>query len=61
MAYMLKDNFNSQISVDVCPKVDQGYAPQTKLRLSTVKIESLGWKPNYDLHQMFKRLLLYLS
>lgn len=61
MAYMLRDNFNPSISVRICPKENQGYAPQTRLRLSTKKIESLGWKPKYNLHQMFERLLLFLG
>ena len=61
MAFMLRDNFNSNISVTICPKDNQGYAPQTKLRLSTDKIESLGWKPCYDLHQMFERLILSMK
>ena len=61
MAYMLRDNFNPQLSVIISLKDNQGYAPQTKLRLSTEKIESLGWKPGYDLHQMFNRLLLFMK
>lgn len=61
MAYMLKDCFNPNISVLICPKDNQGYAPQTKLKLSTEKIESLGWHPYYDLHQMFERLLLFVK
>jgi nucleoside-diphosphate-sugar epimerase len=61
MAFMLRDYFNPQISITICPKENQGYAPQTKLRLSTDKIESLGWKPHYDLHQMFDRLILSMK
>lgn len=61
MAYMLKDCYNPNISVVICPKEKQGYAPQTKLKLSTKKIESLGWLPHYDLHQMFERLLLFVK
>ena len=61
MAYMLKDHFNPDISVNICPKENQGYAPQTKLKLNTAKIEALGWQPRYNLHQMFERLLLFLK
>lgn len=61
LAYMLREKFNPTISVTLCPKDSLGYAPQTKLRLSTEKIESLGWYPRYDLHQMFERLLLSLK
>ena len=61
LAYMLRVQFNPTISVTLCPKDTLGYAPQTKLRLSTEKIESLGWHPRYDLHQMFERLLLSMK
>lgn len=61
MAYMLRDCFNPNISVVICPKDNQGYAPQTKLRLSTEKLESLGWHPSYNLHQMFECLLLFMN
>lgn len=61
MAFMLKDSFNPNISVSICPKENQGYAPQTKLKLNTAKIEALGWQPRYNLHQMFERLLLFLK
>lgn len=61
MAFMLKDIFNPLISVIICPKDNLGYAPQTKLRLNTSKIESLGWHPCYDLHKMFERLLLFMN
>lgn len=61
MAFMLRDCFNPQISVTICPKENQGYAPQTKLRLGVEKIESLGWHPCYNLYQMFERLLKYMG
>lgn len=61
MAFMLKDFFNPTLSVIICPKENQGYAPQTKLKLSTEKIESLGWKPRFELQKMFERLILSLE
>ena len=61
MAYMLRDSFNPNISVTICLKDNQGYAPQTKLKLCTDKIESLGWHPRYNLYQMFERLLKSIS
>lgn len=57
MAQFVRDHFNKDISVVVAPKDDQGYAPQTKLRLSTDKLESLGWHPIYGLKEMFERLI----
>lgn len=40
---------------------EYGYMPPTKLRLSSQKVEKLGWKPTYNLHQMFERLLASLA
>ena len=60
MAYLVKNEFNQNINVVVAPKENQGYAPDTKLRLDTTKIEALGWKPNYSLYQMFDRLIASL-
>ena len=57
MAYLIRDEFNPNINVLLKPKDDQGYAPETKLRLDTSKIESLGWTPKYDLKEMYNRLI----
>lgn len=61
MAHMMCEEFNPSITVSVVIKEDQGYAPVTRLRLDTQKIKSLGWHPNYDLRNMFGRLLLFLK
>lgn len=60
MALFLRDNFNPSINVRVELKDNMGYAPVTKLRLSTRKLEALGWKPEYDLKKIFESLILYL-
>lgn len=57
MAYLVRDGFNTNIDVVVAPKENQGYAPETKLRLDTAKVESLGWKSEYGLKEMFGRLI----
>ena len=61
MADFLKENFNREIQV----KVELGayfcYAPPTKLRLSSTKLNSLGWTPKYDLKRIFARLIEYLT
>ena len=36
---------------------EMGYAPVTKLHLSSEKLMALGWKPQYDLKEMFKKLM----
>ena len=57
MAQLVRDEFNSKIDVVITPKEGQGYAPETKLRLDTGKIESLGWSPVLGLKEMFNRLI----
>ena len=57
MAEFLRDNFNPQIRVVVEEHPQMGYAPVTKLHLSTDKLMSLGWRPQYDLKEMFYRLI----
>lgn len=61
MAYLVRDSFNPDIDVIITLKENQGYAPETKLRLDVNKIKMLGWKPKYDLNDMFKRLILSLQ
>lgn len=34
-----------------------GYAPETKMRLSSAKLRALGWEPKYDLKEMYLRML----
>lgn len=57
MAEFLCDNYNPNIKVVVEEHPEMGYAPVMKLHLSTKKLESLGWKPQYDLKEMFDRLI----
>ena len=57
MAYFLRDNFNPKINVKIELHPEMGYAPVTMLNLSTEKLESLGWKPHYDLKEMFEKLI----
>lgn len=35
-----------------------GYAPDTKMKLSSEKLRKLGWKPQYNLEDSYKRLIL---
>ena len=34
-----------------------GYAPTSRMLINAGKLHSLGWVPEYDLPQMFERLL----
>ncbi len=61
LACFLRNEFNPQIKVRVELNDNMGYAPMTKLNLSTEKIRALGWQPKYDLKQMFGRLIKYLT
>lgn len=57
MAEFVRVNFNPSIKVRVELKDDMGYAPVTKLNLSTEKLKSLGWLPHYGLYDIFDRLI----
>lgn len=57
MAEFLRDNFNPQIAVRVESHPEMGYAPVTKLHLCAEKLLAVGWKPKYDLKEMYKRLI----
>lgn len=61
MAEYLKRHFNPSINVYLKLRNDMGYAPETKLKLDTAKIESLGWKPRYGLIEMFERLITFVK
>lgn len=57
MADFLCAHFNPQLKVVVEEHPEMGYAPVTKLNLSTEKLKSLGWSPRYGLYDMFDRLI----
>lgn len=61
MAEFIRDNFNSSIKVRIELNDNMGYAPVTKLRLSTEKLRSLGWRPIYNLKEILSRLLASFS
>lgn len=57
MADYLKKKFNSAISVRVDLNSNMGYAPPTKLQLNSNKLRILGWKPQYQLYDIFGNLI----
>lgn len=61
MAEYLKRNFNSNINVRIELNDNMGYAPVTKLRLSAEKLILLGWRPRYNLKNIFIKLTDYLK
>ena len=61
MAEYLQKNFNQSINVKIEINENMGYAPASKLRLSSAKLRCLGWEPRYGLKEMFERLIEYLK
>lgn len=61
MAEYLQKNFNPSISVKIEINENMGYAPASKLRLSSEKLRSLGWEPRYGLKEIFENLIEYLG
>lgn len=61
MAEMVKEYFNPEIQVVVDIQENMGYAPTTKLRLSSRKLQDLGWHPTKGLIEMFALLIDYLK
>lgn len=60
MAYLVKDNFNNKINIIHDIDLNSNYAPDTLLNLTSKKLQNLGWKPKYNLLEMYKRLINYL-
>lgn len=61
LAEFVRDNINNSIKVKIELNNDMGYAPVSKLKLSSAKLRSLGWTPKYGLKEMFKRLTDYFN
>lgn len=61
MAEFIRDNFVSDIQVVIDIKDNMGYAPASKLNLSTAKLEALGWAPQYGMPDMMERLIHYFK
>jgi len=61
MAEFVQKNFNPEHKVVIQKRDDMGYAPVTKLRLSTQKLIDLGWSPRYGLYEMYDALIKELK
>lgn len=57
LAYFIRDNFNDRINVKIELNSNMGYAPTSKLNLSTKKLRGLGWSPKFGLKDMFSNLI----
>ena len=63
MAKMVAETFSfgkSQVIFDIPSNNLYGYAPDTKLKLSSEKLSKLGWKPEVSLKDMYRRMIPYL-
>ena len=59
--WLAKELANDTIKVIVdVPKDNQGFAPDNNMILNNDKIISLGWKPQYDVKEGYKRLIEYM-
>lgn len=61
MAEFVQKNFNPEHKVVIQKRDDMGYAPVTKLRLSTQKLRDLGWSPRYGLYEIYDALIKELK
>jgi nucleoside-diphosphate-sugar epimerase len=61
MAVYVRDNINNSIDVLIDLNDNMGYAPVSKLKLSSVKLQGLGWCAKYGLKEIFERLDFYFK
>lgn len=61
MAYFLKSYTRNAIDVKIDVDKSFGYAPMSKLRLSSKKMRDLGWTPQYNIERIFSRLFSYFG
>lgn len=56
MAHLVADEITGKkigVIFDIPDTNKYGYAADTKLKLSSAKLEKLGWKPTYGLKDMY--------
>lgn len=57
MAELVSNHFgNGNVKIEM-DGVKHGYAPKVDLQMSSDKLQALGWKPTYDLEEMFDRTI----
>lgn len=57
LAYFIRDNFAPQINIRTEIDDNKGYAPETKIKLSTNKLYQLGWRPKYSLYDIIDNVI----
>ncbi len=61
LAELIRDCLNPAIRVRVELKNNMGYAPLSRINLSTQALRQLGWTPKYDLKSLIINLAEYLT
>ncbi len=61
LAEFVQKNFNEKGKVVFNIRSDMGYAPTTKIRLSTKLLQGLGWNPKTNLFDMFDKIIRKLK
>lgn len=56
LAEFAREHINPSINVRVEQREGMGYAPPTRQRLCTARLEALGWQPRHDLRAIVERL-----
>lgn len=60
MAALVADRFSggrSKVVFDIPEGNAFGYAPETKLRIGSEKLKALGWRPEFGLEEMYRRMV----
>ena len=57
MAEKVCQEFCPSIKITIELNGKMGFPPATMLVQSSAKLEALGWKPHYNLHEMYDRLI----
>lgn len=59
LANFVINEFSTTSKIVIDEKEGMGYAPVTRLKMSTQKLEHLGWRPIYSLSEMFENIITY--
>lgn len=52
---------SSKVVIDFDEDNSAGYAPDVHLKMSSAKLETLGWKPKYEIKDSFEQLAAYIK
>lgn len=61
MALFIRDHFAPQIAVRIEINDNMGYAPASRLNLSTDRLQQLGWRPIYGLKEIIQNVIQYYN